>query len=383
MIHTQDPKKTIHSVYAFFLINGLLFGTWASRIPATRDQFSLSATRLGLLLFCVAVGAVLAMGLTGRILDRYGALRLSRGFAWLMATAFVLIPLSPNTPVLACVLTLMGFAGGGLDVSMNALGSDLEAHVKRSLMSRFHGVWSVGTTLGTISGLVTISIGFGTLAHFAIISVLALVIILYLDHGVWAHSSREDDAAPTPFRLPRGPLALVCLFAFVTFLGEGIVIDWGMIFLVDVFHAPDAIAARGLIVFSGTMMIVRLFGDPVIDRVGPFHAARSAAIVATLGALIVATASTVWLVMFGYSVLGVGLSVMAPLAFSQAGKIQGVSTGQAMSSVAVLGYGSLLLGPPIVGVIADTVSLRAAFVLLALLSLVLISAARVFNTGPK
>jgi MFS family permease len=379
----QDTNSTINSVFAFFFINGLLFGTWASRIPATRDQFDLTSTRLGMLLFCVAIGAVLAMIVTGRILDRFGQLRLSRMFAWAMALAFVLIPLSPNVMSLAVVLTFMGFSGGGLDVSMNALASDLEKVVKRSLMSRFHGVWSVGTTLGTISGLLTIGLGLGTLTHFVLISGASLGIMLFLDRGTWGHTPDDAGAKPTPFRLPRGALALVCLFAFVTFLGEGIVIDWGMILLVDLFFAPEPLAAAGLIVFTSTMMMVRLFADPFIDKIGPYKSARTAAIIASIGAILVASAPAIWVVFLGYFTLGLGLSVMAPLAFSQAGKIPGVSTGQAMSSVAVLGYGSLLFGPPIVGFVADVVSLRAAFVGLALLSMVLIATARVFRTEAK
>jgi MFS family permease len=376
---TQDVTKTIFSIYAFFWANGLLFGVWASRIPAIRDRYELSSTTLGLLLLCVAFGAVSAMVFTGRIVDRFGTLRLSRSFAWAMIATFVLIGFAPNVYVLAFVLTIMGFTGGGLDVAMNALASDLEKASKRSLMSRFHGMWSVGTTMGATSGLVTLSLGFATITHIMLTSIFAAVVVFAIDRGVWENSTVEENQSSTPFRFPTGALGLVCLFAFVTFLGEGVIMDWGSIYLIDIFDAPKSVGAAGLLVFTSTMMVVRFVGDPFIDRFGTYNSARAASITATIGALIIFLAPNVWFVFLGYFILGVGFSIMAPLAFSQAGKIEGVSTGQAMSSVAVLGYGSLLVGPPTVGIIADILTLRAAFLGLAILCAILIVTSKVFK----
>ena len=363
-----DLGTAWRAVTAVFILSGALFGVWASRIPAVAEQFHLSPGELGGLLLLMATGAILAFPLSGRYSDRLGAARITLWLAVAYVGALFLIALSPSFVTLAVSLLLFGATHGAMDVSMNAWAAEVERHIGRPMMSSFHAMFSLGAGVGAGSGYFAETYDIGIALHFVGFGALVGAISLYFVRIDWPDKTQTPDVAGPIFRLPKGPLFLVGLIAFCSSLGEGGMADWSAIFLVYVTEASEAEAALGYTVFSVAMVGMRLMGDLVAQRLGPVGAARLAGSVATVGVLCAVGFASYGMALGGFFLMGIGYATVMPLAFSRAANDPHVSPGAALAAVSTLGYGGLLLGPPVVGFIAEATSVRVAFLTLAVLA---------------
>ena len=174
------------------------------------------------------------------------------------------------------------------------------------------------------------------------------------------------------FALPKGSLVLVGLLAFCASVGEGAVADWSAVFLVTVTEATEAQAALGYAAFSVAMVLMRLAGDRAVRRFGPVPMARLSGLLAAVGIAMVILGPQLRAVLAGFAILGLGYAVVAPLTFSRAAADPDTPPGRAIASVATLNYGGMMIGPPVIGFVAEGTSLRGAFVLLLALSILMI-----------
>lgn len=364
-----------------FILNGALFGIWASRIPAVRDHLHLSHEQLGYGLLFMAAGAVCSFPVTGRLTDRFGAVAITRVIAVLYTASLVLLALADSLPMLAACLFIFGAFHGSMDVAMNAWAAEVEQSYDKPLMSSFHAMWSLGAGLGAVSGYVAVQFQLSVLQHFLLAGGVVVVLTLTLSRVPWT-SRRSVSSTGSIFALPSGVLILVGIAALCAALGEGAVADWGAIFLRDVTGAAESVAALGYAVFSVAMVVCRLAGGFVIARFGPVASARVGGVCAALGVFCVVSAGAVPLALMGFGMMGIGYAVIMPLAFSRAANDPNVPPGQAIASVATLGYGGLLIGPPLIGFLAELLSLRIAFgVLLPLAVLIIVCAGALRRAG--
>ncbi|MGF1619802.1 MAG: MFS transporter [Rhodomicrobiaceae bacterium] len=371
-------RPALHGVAAIFFFNGALFGAWASRIPAIKERLALDEAALGLLLLCMAVGAVVSFSLAGRLTDRYGAAPVTFLTACAYGPLLVALGLAGNVWLLAIALFAFGSIHGGMDVAMNIWGTDVERNRTAPVLSRLHGLYSVGAGVGAVGGALFAAGGVGPLAHFAIFaSACALPVLALAWRGRWVSLSRKKspNAARGPeapsMTIPRGPLLFVGLTFFASAIGEGAMADWSAVYLVEVLSTSEATGAIGFGIFSAAMVTMRFSGDVLIQRLGRVACARICGIVAATGALTVAAAPTVWACWTGMGLLGLGYSLIAPLAFARAAADPDHSSGTAMAAVSTLGYGGFLLGPPLIGFVAAASSLRVSIALLAGLALMI------------
>lgn len=355
-----------------FVLNGALYGIWASRIPAIAQRHDLDAGDLGLLLLLLAGGAIAAFPLAGRFADRLGAAYITLRIAVAYVAALALIALAPNTATLALTLFLFGATHGAMDVAMNTWAGEAEAHIKRAVMSSFHAMFSLGAGLGAASGFAAEHWGIGTSAHFIAVGVGIAVPTLILANIGWV-SPRQTSISNTPlFPFPRGPLIAVGLIAFCTSMGEGAMVDWSALLLIETTAVTPAHAALGYTVFSIAMVITRLLGDQATQAFGPTLTARIAGVIATTGAVCAIATGSYGVTLVGFGLMGIGYAVIMPLAFSRAANDPDLPPGTAIASVSTLGYGGLLLGPPLIGFIADATTLRTGFGALAMLATMII-----------
>lgn len=361
-----DTRPARRAAIAVFALNGGLFGAWAARIPAFVAEFALTPDRLGLLLLFIAGGAILAFPLAGRLTDRIGAAALTRALVPLYAAALTLVALAPTAAALAVALALFGAAYGALDVAMNSWGTEIEQARGHPLMSSLHAMYSLGAGLGAASGAGATALDLPPLWHFATLALICGAITWHLARAPW--TSRQSDGAPV-FALPRGPLMLIGLVALASAVGEGAMADWSAVFLVTVSGTTEALAALGFAIFSAAMVATRLVGDTIIVRIGPTAAARASGLAAALGVAVLVMAPGLAAALPGFALMGVGYAMIFPLAFSRAAQDPHVPPGQAIAAVATLGYGGMLLGPPLIGWVAATASLSAGFVLIGVLAL--------------
>ncbi|MSU90132.1 MFS transporter [Rhodobacteraceae bacterium 2CG4] len=351
-----------------FALNGALFGIWASRIPAVAERHALGPGALGLLLLMMAAGAICAFPLAGRGADRLGAYRLTWGLAVVYTATLALLALAPGPRTLGAALFLFGAAHGAMDVAMNAWAGEVERRLRRPCMSFFHAMFSLGAGLGAGSGFLAARAGLGIAPHFLLAGALLAAAALALARIEWRAEPRR--AAPgRVFALPKGPLAAVGFVAFCAALGEGAMADWSAIFIVLTTGATEAAAALGYAAFSVAMVAMRLAGDRVIARAGAVRAARGAGLLAATGVALAVLLPGYGAALAGFALMGLGYAVVMPLAFSRAANDPQVPPGTAIASVATLGYGGILLGPPVIGFAAEATSLPVAFGLLLVLAL--------------
>ncbi|WP_199528436.1 MFS transporter [Ruegeria sp. A3M17] len=343
-----------------FILNGALFGIWASRIPAVRDKLDLTHETLGYGLLFMAAGAVCSFPITGRLTDRFGAVVLTRYIAVLYTVSLILLALAGSFWSLAAFLFVFGAFHGSMDVAMNAWAAEVEHAYKKPVMSSFHAMWSLGAGLGALSGFAAVQVGLTVIQHFLLAGGIVVGLALALSWVRWT-SRRAAVSGGRVFALPSGALILVGFTALCGALGEGAVADWSAIFLRDVTDAAESIAALGYAVFSVAMVAFRLAGGFVIARFGPVATARFGGACAALGVFCVVSAAEAGLALAGFAMMGVGYAVIMPLAFSRAASDPNVPPGQAIASVATLGYGGLLIGPPLIGFLAEMLTLRIAF----------------------
>ena len=351
------------AISGVFFLHGASVGTWVSRIPAVQERLHLSEAALGLVLLGAGAGSLLAMVPAGALIARIGSRRMVAWMAVATAGGLVAIALAAEAAAWALflALALSGAASSALDVSMNAQGSALEVRLGKPAMSSLHGLWSLGNMAGVAAGAGLAALGTSLTMHFAgaALVVSGGVMLLYRP------LLRGDEGHPGPaFAWPRGALLALAAIAFCAVLAEGAMLDWSGVYLRRVLGAPEPTAALGASFFSAAMAAGRLGGDHLTARLSAPVLARLCATVAAAGVGIIILAPREMVVFGGLLVVGLGLSVLVPLAFGAAGLSRDAAPGAAIAAVATVGYVALLAGPPVIGLVAQQVTLRGAFALL-------------------
>lgn len=362
-------KTPWRAVSAMFFLNGILIGAWGARIPSFVQEFSLSPLALGLLLLCIALGALAGFPFAGRLADERGAAKSSLMLAVVYIVALMLLPFAPNVAILAAGLAFFGFAHGAQDVTMNAWAAEVEKHMGRAVMSSFHAVWSMGAAVGALSGLAAIRFGLSPDVHFPLLAVVSGLIFVPLGMIDW-QSPRNIAASGPRFALPKGALLLVGLVGFSTTFGEGAMLDWSALVLIDAKGVAEHHAPLGYFVFGAAMVATRLSGSLIVQWIGPVAAVRLSGLSACVGGIIVLFSPTLPLALIGFVFFGLGYAMIVPLAFSRAANDPEIPPGRAIASVALLSYSGILVGPPVIGFVAQMTSLNGSLMLLVGLGVV-------------
>ncbi len=367
------------AVAAMFLVNGALLANWVARIPAVQQRLGLSAGALGIALLGMAIGALAAFPVTGLLIAHYGSRRVTTGAALVYCAAVPLPGLAPSLPLLMVALIALGAGNGAMDVAMNAQGVAVEARYGRPIMSSFHGLWSVGGFAGALVGGVAAGAGIAPFPHLLGAAVVLVIAALIASRWLLPVAADAHSGAPA-FARPTRALLGLGVVAFCSALGEGAMADWSAVFLHTSLATSAAFAAAGYAGFSLAMTAGRLSGDRLTHRFGPVVLVRAGGLLAAVGlgvALVVGRAGPA---VAGFALVGAGLSLVAPLVYSRAGRTPGVSAAAALAAVATMGYTGFLLGPPIIGAVAQALSLRDALGIIVLLGLAIAALAR--NVGP-
>ncbi|MCH0542766.1 MFS transporter [Streptomyces sp. MUM 203J] len=369
----QSLRSLRTALTLFFALDGFLFAGWVVRIPAIKHQTGASESELGLALLGVSAGAVVTMTLTGRLCRRFGSHPVTVGSAVLLCLAIALPPLTRSVLALGLVLLVFGTAYGAINVAMNSAAVDLVAALRRPVMPSFHAAFSLGGMLGAgLGGLV--AGGLSPAAHLLGLTAAGLLLTAFAGPALLRHPSPAPPetlpaaARPGPRRLDRRSRRLVTVFgviALCTAYGEGALADWGALHLAEDLHAHPGLAAAGYALFALAMTAGRLSGTAMLERLGQTRTLVAGGTAAALGMLLGALAPTVWLALLGFVVTGLGLANIFPVAVDRAGALGGPA---GVAAASTLGYGGMLLGPPVIGFVADWSSLPLALTTVAALA---------------
>jgi MFS family permease len=349
-----------------FAAHGAVTGTFAARVPWIADHVGAEVGTLGLALLMPGLGSLVAMPLSGRLVHRFDLRSLVRVLILLWPAALILTSLPTDVPVLCATLVVYGATAGLADVAMNAHAVLIEERLQRSVMSGFHGWWSVGGLAGSAVAAGAAKIGLDARIHFAITAVALMLITLVASSRLIPHRPHPAVDEPPAFALPSGRVLPIGLIGLCAVFAEGASLDWSAVYLSDLLHHPAAVGAATVSIFSVCMAAARFGGDWVVHRVGPVTTVRLSGLCATAGALIVVLAKPAALVITGFGLLGIGIAVVVPLVFAAAGKI-GSSPGRSIAGVAGIAYGSGLIAPGVIGGIAHLSSLTVSFVVVVAL----------------
>lgn len=376
--HRPDLRRFRYALTALFALDGFLFAGWVVRIPAVKAQTGASASTLGLALLGVSAGAVATMMVTGRLCARFGNQPVLLACGFLLPLSVALPPLTRSALALGLVLLVFGAAYGGMNVALNSTAVELITALRRPVMPGFHAAFSLGGMVG--AGLGGLLAGQLTATrHLLLLTAVGLVVAALAARpllryqlpdarrpGGEGHDGTPGNAGPPrPAGHSRRTVAVLGLIALCTAYGEGALADWSALHLTDDLGASAALAASGYSVFAGAMTLGRLSGTTLVERLGPGRVLIGGGLLGCCGMLLGSLAPSVWLVLGGFVLTGLGLANVFPIAIGRAGDLAGPS---GVAAASTFGYGGILLGPVAIGFLADWFSLRSALLTVALLA---------------
>jgi fucose permease len=363
------------ATYAAFIGSGFAFASWASRIPQIRDRLDLDSVALGLVLLAIAVGSLLALPLAGPVVTRLGSARTVMSMAILLGVGLTTAALGSLVGVVPVVvgLFILGFANGAWDVAMNVQGTVVERHLGRSIMSRFHAGFSVGTVAGALLGAAMVTLHVAVVVHLiAVALVVTVAVVWHARRFVADHDQTEPETtgeaprggALTAWREPRTLLIGVFVLAFT--FAEGVGNDWISVAAIDGHHVSAALGTLAFAGFLTAMTAGRWFGPGLLDRYGRTPVVRTLAVVGIAGvALFVFGPSPIY-AYAGTLLWGLGASLGFPVGMSAAGDEPHRAAAR-VSVVASIGYCAFLTGPPVIGFLGHQITVLRALTVVAVL----------------
>ena len=345
-----------------FFVVGFAFSAWAALVPFAKARAGLSDGALGLLLLCLGIGSIIAMPVTGASVAWFGCRRVLAVAALAAAAALPFLATLSALPALVAALMVFGAGLGGADVAMNVQAIIVERASGRSMMSGFHGMFSLGGIAGAGGMALLLSAGASPLAAAMCVSLgIAAALAVSAAHLLPYGAKKEGPA----FAVPRGVVLLIGALCFVLFLAEGAVLDWSAVFLTSVRHMDAAYAGLGYAAFAATMTVGRLAGDRIVDRLGPRRVVLVGGLCAAAG-FVAAVAAPSWeAALGGYALVGVGCANIVPVLFSAVGRQDVMPENVAVPAISTLGYAGILAGPAGIGFLAHLLTLPVAFLTVA------------------
>ncbi|CAD5366278.1 Fucose permease [Rubrivivax sp. A210] len=368
-------RRALWASRLHFLVLGMMGGAWGVHIPSVKARYGLGEAALSLVLFAAASGAVLSLLFAGRLIGRLGlrpALVLS---AALMAAMLALTLHWPGLPWLLPTMVAFGAAMSLYDVAINTEGTALESLGGRAVMGGLHGMFSLGGMAGAALAAVLLRAEVGAALQLGAVAVaVALLAALAARQMLEAHP--QEDGEQAHFAWPHGLLLVIGLLIFAGMTAEGVMYDWCVLYLKQELGMAQAQAGMGFAAFSAAMALARFGGDALRQR---FAERRLVVVGASLAAVAMAALLLVGhplLALVGYVLVGAGLALVVPILYNAATKVPGVSRPAAIASVSSIGYAGFLIGPPLIGSVAQVWSLTAAMSLVAVAAAVLALGAR-------
>jgi hypothetical protein len=251
---------------------------------------------------------------------------------------------------------------------MNAQAALVEQRYAQPIMSSFHGLWSVGGLVGAALGGLLATQAVTLRAHLLGVAIVATIIAVLASRWLLADAGEQHEAGPS-FALPPRALILLGLIAFGVLFCEGAIADWSAVYLREGLHSAPGTAATGFAVFSLMMAAGRLTGDALALRLGPAWVVRGGGALVALGIGLAILSDAAAIAIVGFGLIGAGLACTFPLILSAAARTPGVSASTAIAAMATMGYTGFLVGPPLIGSVAEALTLRVALGLLCLVGI--------------
>jgi MFS family permease len=369
--HGSNASAAAAATFAAFVVSGLAFASWAARIPQIRDQLGLDPATLGLVLMSAPAGCVTALPLSGPVVARFGSGRTVAAAAVLFGAGMAVVAAGTTAGVTPVVvgLVVLGVATAAWDVAMNLQGAVLERHLGRSMMSRLHAGFSVGTVVGALTGTVMVAVRIPVPAHLAAVAVLVPVAVPIAARRFLVDRKPDVPAARTGRAFAAWAerrTVLIGLFVLAFTFAEGAGMDWIGLAAIDGHRAAAWAGTLAFAAFRAAMTAGRFFGPGLLDRYGRVRVVRVLTVTASAGTVLFVFAPAAPLVFLGALLWGLGISLGFPVGVSAAGDDPEFAAGR-VGVISAIGYCAFLAGPPTIGLLGSHVTVLRAVLAVAVL----------------
>lgn len=361
----QNPpyskSKVRWAVSLFYFGQGLCFATWASRIPDLKEMMQLSDAALGSILLALPIGQMLTMPISGRLTAAYGSRRMLTIGAPLYALALTNIALASAGWQLALFLFLFGVAGNLCNIALNTQGVAAEGFYGKSIMTSFHGAWSIGGFSGALIGIFMLSLNVNSYVHFCIIASIVLLHIVINFKYLLYTPNLITKKKTSIFTKPQGVLVQLGIIGFCSLAAEGAMFDWSGVYFKEIVKAPNALVILGYASFMVTMATGRFLGDKLINVYGRKRLLQISGLILSLGMFTAVIFPNIYAATIGFILVGMGVSSIVPSVYSIAGTNTKVSPSIALAMVSGVSYFGFLTAPPLIGYISAISNLQYSF----------------------
>ena len=351
---------------ALFFFMGICFASWAARIPEIQSKFQLSEGQLGTLLLCLPIGSMVGLPIAGWSVHHYGSRIVILICSFAYALTLPLIGLAPNLWVIVPVLMIFGMLGNIMNISLNTQALGFEDQLGKSILASFHGGWSMAGFTGAGLGAGMILLQFSPAAHYGVVALLSLVIILISQKYVLNDKRKEDGSGGLVLKKPDPLLLRVGVISFLGMMAEGCMFDWSGVYFKKIVEAEPELVSLGYVCFMGAMAFGRFVTDKAINRYGKIPVLQISGILIFLGLLLAVLFPSLYTAALGFLLVGFGVASIVPVSYGIAGRSKLYSPSVALAMVSTLSFFGFLVGPPLIGFIAEAFNLQVSFALIAI-----------------
>ncbi len=377
MSQLRQYSRARIAITTAFIINGSMAGTFYSRIADIKEEYRISNSALGFALLVVSIGVLVGLGFSGKQSAKRGSAPVTFYATYALGAALLLVGAANNYITLCLTFLVLGACLATQDVAMNSHAIVLEHEADKRYMSTFHAMFSLGALGGGLVGAWFSQHNIDLMTHVAFIAML--VFLANFSVRNWFLPAELDQHPIEGKKKIKKPklFLFVGLLGLCTAIGEGSAGDWGAILARDTFDATPFVSTLPYICFSAAMVIGRLFGDRAASKYGPMNLIVGGGLIAGIGLGGGLLVGGIGGVIFGWLAAGIGLSIVIPMLFSQAGEIAKTrfegqfAPSEGVAMVSGIAYFGFLVGPPTLGFLGDAVGLRWAMLVPAVLALVM------------
>ncbi|MDN5915250.1 MAG: MFS transporter [Pseudonocardia sp.] len=384
----RAERRARVGVALVFLTNGLVFANLLPRYPQIKDSLGLSNTAMGVAVAAFPLGALLAGLAAGALVTRFRSSRVATFGMAAIGLGIVLVAVSPTWALLTAAMFLAGAADAIVDVAQNAHGLRVQRRYRRSILNSFHAAWSIGAVLGGLMGSAAAGLAIPLPVHLGVSSVISVVVAVAVYPLLLSGPEDGERTGPAPAgRRPwsgLSPRVLVLILAFGLVANSGTLVEdsgstWAAIYLQGSLGAVAAVAGLGFVALQGFQFLGRLLGDRMVDRFGQRAMARGGGLLVAAGMGLALAFPSVLGTIAGFGVAGFGVATLVPGAMTAADEVPGLPPGTGLTLVTWLMRVGFLVSPPVVGVVADTISLRVGLIVVPLCGLLVLCLAVVLS----
>lgn len=360
------PRLAI-SIYFFF--SGLVFSSWVSRIPHIKDEFGFNEAELGGILFMLPLGSLAALPISGWLVQKFSSRVIGLLSILLYTVLLYGIAAAEQVFQLSVTLFLFGVVGNFCNIALNAQGLSIQERIKKPILSSLHAMWSLGAFVAAAISGWSMKMGYSTDLHFLLVAVLASFVALVLVY-LFVDDVGSDGREQKIFVFPNRSLLLLGVICFCVAMTEGAMADWSSLYYRQVANEMHNVSTAGYTAFAFCMATGRFVGDFFIHRFGHSRVLKFNGGLILTGIVLALTVSVPAVVILGFALVGFGVSSGIPIVYMLSAKNKTMAPAAALAAVSSLGFTGFLIGPPIIGFIAQLTGLRYALTIVAIMGLI-------------